>query len=357
MWQQDSYLYELDARQTAVKLEVAELRKLHARARQDHSAMAQELQSIQEQFDREAGRLTALSTELAVVERQLKDTRNEILLLRRDLSGTKSKVVALDEEFANREADLSQLRQTGNRLHGEAERLESQEREAIAAIAAIDQKRRRLLSAIEQDEARRSRLVKEIEERLVLTEAEREGILGDLQDASITFLSRIVERDSVKEILAREEASVAALSEGVSRLDNKRRSLQEAEMLHQKRSALGTEISNLENQVKSVDLGIQELQKALAAGQTELDMVSRENGERRSTMSELENRVGPYDELVSKVTDAESRLSALRGMNEKGVKALDHSLTNNANLECELQVAQEKFNVLVKLAGELFSAG
>ena len=357
MWQQDSYLGELEAKKAAVWQEVAELRELQARMQRDRDLTAQEFHSSQERFDRETARLTELNTELAVVERQLKDTRNEILLLRRSLAGTKSKVLALEEEFTNREAELFQLRQEAKRLQQETEPLESRSKEALHSRDAFSRKHQGLSSAVEHYEVRRSKLVKEIEELLTSTETEREGILGEMHHAAIALMNRIVERDRVKHLVAREAASVATLRESVSRLDRKLQSIQEAEMLRKKRSALESEIFSLEMQVESMDLKMEGLQNTRVARQEELERVSRESSEIRSIIQDLEASVGPYDELVSRVTEAETRLAAQRELIEKGMKALDHLLIDNGDLECELQAAQERFNVLVKLASELFSTG
>lgn len=357
MWQQHSYSGELEARKAAVWREVVELRKLHAGVRQEHDGVALDFHSSQEHLEQEAARLAALNTELAVVERQLKDTRNEILLLRRNLSGTKGKVLALDEEFANREAELSQLRQEGKRLQGETELLGSRLKDALNSLAALTSKRQGLSSVVEQYEARRSKLVKEIEERLAFAETERDGILGEIQDEAIALMTRIVERDRVKDLLTREAASVATLTARVSLLDRERLSLQDAERLQERRSALESEIPALEKQMKSIDSEMEELQKTQTARQAESERVHRENSENRSIIKTLEDRVGPYDELVSKVSETELLLSALRQLNEKGVKGLEDLLADNANLECALQEAQEKFSVLTKLAGEHFLAG
>jgi len=351
MLQEANMLREFEERRRSVCREVVELRQRRDALKEDLARLSEEFKSSNSQLDDATAHLKAFNTRFAVTERRLKEARAKTSLLRRRRSEVSQETLSLLEEFAALEAELHQLEKKRETLGKGTVSLKAAIKETMEAMEAITHKKRQILVEIGEYELEREELVREIAHMLSIADSQRTRIESDLVDLTLPLVDHIAERNSIKNALNERAPSMAALRERVTDLEQRRRSIEDAKALESRRTFLKSTVSEVKREIESIEGRIDELQKLRSSKQKELQALSEGNAQRAKSISDIEDKVGLYDELISKIEKDEARLADLLRSNEMSVAQVEGLFTDSIGLESEHRQLEEKLKAMVHLAG------
>lgn len=349
--QQANMLHEFEQRRQAVYREVAELRKNRDRVNQELAGLTEEFNSSSSQLEDATARVKALHTRFAVVEKKLKEVRTKTSLLRKKRSERGDEAAWLQREIERAEAALGLLGQNKEELGQRIVSLESGLKENSDALETAVRERQGISARVHECTLKREELSSEIARCLSTGVSEQDRIQTELNDITLLLMNRITERDSLKIALAEHSSAMTALRVRVSALDERRRALEEAKVLENRRADLKSSISELMNENELLKRKIEEQQGLLASREKKLNGLVGGNAQKEKSLADLEDKVGAYDNLVSYVQDSEGRLAALLLSKEQVSKDIDDLLAENSRLDSEIRLLEAKIKAMMDLAG------
>lgn len=346
-------LRQFEERRQAICQVVTELRHQRDDFQKEHSRLSEAFETNSSLLEDAMARLKNLNTRLAVTERKVKVTRAETSLLRRKHSDISQDAVSLQMEAASLDAEFQELGQKKDRLHEEIASTEAARGGLLSTIDAVVLKKQRLLSQVEAYELKREDLSRQIARKLSATASDKQYTDADLNDVTAGLMEAIAARDFVRNLLSDSASAMAALRENVSSLERRRRALEEARDIDRTRKALSSAVSKFGQELESIELKIEEQQKSSDSRQNELNDLLTSNVERKKSIADLESKVGPYDDLISKIRLGESRLADLSDLNDRGISEIEDMFIDAIRLESKLGLLESKLKIIRHLTASL----
>jgi len=335
MWQVNNML---EKEEKDIHNEVAILQKKFFSSSKELSELKAILDDKNSELEKDSAQLKSFNREFLIAEKKTKDAENMISLLRKKIPEMADGLNSLDRESKRTEAELDNLTAKKRDLSENIARIELSVQQTIDAVADIEaESQEALLSAIERCDTEKARLSEEISEMLSKTSIEKEQVEAELNELSLNFAKRIRERDHIKALLTERQKVVAGLKDEITLLEKKCSLIEKVIELGDKRNSLKTDIEKMEKEALTSSRKVKELQKALSDKEEELNTLSSENVERKSSIASLEKEVGFYDELVQKVQNSANKLAESATLVGQAVSDIKRLFVDNTRLERELR--------------------
>jgi len=344
-------LHEFEQRKQAAYREVAELRQTRDRVKQELACLTEEFNSNNSQLEDTRARVKALNTRFAVIEKKLKEVTTETSRLRKRRSESGDEAASLQEEIERTNAELRLLGQRKEELGQSVLTLESGLQENLYAIETASREKQDILIEFNECKLKKETLSSEIARSLSASVSEKDLIETELNDIVLLLMNHIRERDSLKNVLVENASALAALRERVPALEERRMALEEAKTLVSRRADVNSSISELRKEIQLLGLKIEEQQGLRASREKKLEGLLSANAEKEKSISDLKDKIGVYDELISYIQGGQKRLAELLLSKEQDSKYIEDLMAENARLDGECRLLEGKIKAMIHLAG------
>ncbi|MBF0554228.1 MAG: hypothetical protein HQK96_06655 [Nitrospirae bacterium] len=326
--------------------EIAELRTKHAMLSKELNELTAALALANTQFTEGTDRIRIFNIEMAVYEKEMKETQGHIFALkkRRAMAVTASGV---EQEFNRQEKILTTLGAKQRELNKLLIEIESNTKLFDQTLADKTAVVERLSLTISDMQPRRKALVVEVAEleaaAKIFIEAER--LSGELGTLTTGITAHTNEINGLKAFVAEAEPEAAALQAQISEFEQSLAALEQAnkeikELTAQKASLIG-EVERLEDKESALSLDSGKLQRELDKQTEILKDHKAVNETNRGNVPALEKELLTYNERIAGAKINLTKRGESKRKKDMELDNFEKALATKLRLESELLNIEE----------------